>query len=449
MKKEDLWQAVLAQIQLNLSPANFATWFRNTDIFLSDKGMIVVSVPSNFAKEWLEKKYEKMILKTLRDLDETIKNIEFKVVPLTPEKTPRPRAVQAHPAQLNFEEFSFDKETSLNPRYTFDNFVVGPFNELAQAAAWAVSETPGSVYNPFFIYGGVGLGKTHLLQAIGNKVMGVFPEKKIKYTTSEKFTGEIINSIKNKSIDKLKDEYKKYDLLIVDDVQFLSGKEKTQEEFFHLFNALYQDNKQIIISSDRPPKAIAALEERLKSRFEGGMIADISIPDFESRIAILKQKAQEKSMIVDDGSLEYIASAIQSNIRKLEGALNRLVAAQKINNEDLNPETTKRILKKVIHPNFQRLTFQKVIQIVSEFYSVPQKEIFLESRKKEIVKPRQLIMYFLRKEMNFSFPSIGKKLGGKDHTTVIYSFEKVCKDLEKNEGLAEEINSIREKLYSE
>lgn len=449
MNKEELWQSVLVQIQLNLSPANFATWFKNTGIISQDRERVVISAPNNFAKEWLSKKYNKLILKTLREIDENIKHLDFKVIPMSNNKSPKFKNVQEHPSQLNFEEFSFDKETSLNPKYTFDNFIVGPFNELAQAAAWAVSENPGSVYNPLFIYGGVGLGKTHLLQAMGNKITDTFPEKRTKYTTSEKFTGEIINSIRNKSVEKLKEDYRKYDILIIDDIQFLAGKEKTQEEFFHLFNALYQNNKQIIISSDRPPKAISALEERLKSRFEGGMIADISIPDFESRVAILKQKSKEKNIFIEDAAFEYIASAFQNNIRKLEGALNRLIAFQKINGSTLDLESIKKILKNVIKPNTQRITFQRIVQTVSDFYNIPQKDLFLDSRKKEIVKPRQLVMYFLRKEMNFSFPSIGKKMGGKDHTTVIYSFEKICKESEKNEDLLEEINSIREKLYSE
>jgi chromosomal replication initiator protein len=449
MKKEELWQAVLAQIQLMISPANFATWFKNTNILNKDRNFIIISVPNNFSKEWLEKKYSKTLLKILREFDPTIKKIEFKVVsPPSQSKEFKMRVAEDYPDQLKFDEFCSDKETNLNPRYTFDNFVVGPFNELPHAAAWAVSENPGTVYNPLFIYGGVGLGKTHLLQAIGNKVVSTFPEKRVKYIPSERFTTEVINSIKNQSIEQFKETYRKIDVLIIDDVQFLAGKEKTQEEFFHLFNSLYETNKQIIISSDRPPKAISALEERLRSRFEGGMIADISTPDFESRVAILKQKAQEKNVFVDDLVLEYIASSIQSNIRELEGALNRLVAFQKINNQLVDLEIAKKLLKRVIQPRSKRITFQKVVQVVAEFYSLSQKDLFQNSRKKEIVRPRQIAMYFLRKEINYSFPSIGKKFGGKDHTTAIYAFEKIAKEIEKNENLAEEINLIRERLYS-
>jgi chromosomal replication initiator protein len=449
MKKEEIWQAILAQVQLSLSPANFATWFKNTHIIEINKDSIVIGVPNNFSKEWIEKKYSKTLLKIVRQFNENIKKMEFRVVPISRNETLKPKSPQLHPDQLRFEEFCFNKETNLNPRYTFENFVVGPFNELAHAAAWAVSENPGTVYNPLFIYGGVGLGKTHLLQAIGNRIVKIFPERKVKYISSERFTGGVINAIKNQTIEQFKEKYRKYDVLIVDDIQFLAGKEKTQEEFFHLFNTLYENNKQIVISSDRPPKAISALEERLKSRFEGGMIADISPPDFESRVAILKQKAQEKNFTVSDPVLEYIASNIQSNIRELEGALNRLVAFQKMNDEVvIDLDTAKKLLKKIIQPRSKRIDFQKITKVVAEFYNLSQKDLFLNSRKKEIVKPRQIAMYLLREEVKYSFPLIGKKFGGKDHTTAIYAFEKIVKEIEKNEELAEEINLIRERLYS-
>jgi len=451
MKKEEIWQAILAQIQLTLSPANFATWFKNTHIIEIQKDLIIIGVPNNFSKEWIEKRYKKILLKIVRQFNENIKTIEFKVdSKKTFQNLSTIKVPQIHPDQLRFEELYINKETNLNPRYQFENFVVGPFNELAHAAAWAVSESPGTLYNPLFIYGGVGLGKTHLLQAIGNRICKIFPEKKVKYISSERFTGGVINAIKNQTIEQFKEQYRKYDVLIVDDIQFIAGKEKTQEEFFHLFNTLYENNKQIIISSDRPPKAIAALEARLKSRFEGGMIADISQPDFESRVAILKQKAQEKNFPVEDIILEFIATNIQSNIRELEGALNRLIAFQKLQNADtLDLETAKKLLKKVIQPRSKRIDFQKLTKVVAEFYNLSQKDLLSNSRKKEIVRPRQIAMYLLREEVKYSFPQIGKKFGGKDHTTAIYAYEKIAKDLEKNEDLAEEINLLRERLYSE
>lgn len=447
MTKDGLWQSVLAQIQLMVSPANFATWFRNTKIVEIKNDSIIIGTPNTFSKEWLEKKYGKTILKILKQFDVKIKNVEFKVISQRPPKNIAQKSVD-YPDQLQFEEFYLDKKTNLNPKYTFENFVVGPFNELPHAAAWAVSENPGSVYNPLFIYGGVGLGKTHLIQAVGNKILENFPNKKVQYVSSERFTSKVINAIKNQAIDEFKRLYHKIDVLIIDDIQFLSGKEKTQEEFFHIFNSLYETNKQIILSSDRPPKAISALEERLRSRFEGGMIADISSPDFESRVAILKQKTQEKNVFLDDEILEYIAENIQSNIRELEGALNRIIIYQKINNKIVDLETAKKLLKKVIKPQSKRVTFQKIIDAVAEFYNLKSKDLFQKTRKQEIVKPRQIAMYLLREEIKLAFPTIGKKFGGKDHTTAIYAYEKIAKEIEEDENFSEEINTIKERIYS-
>ena len=318
MNKDELWQALLAQVQFNISKANFATWFKNTGVSLKKDGEVVVSVPNNFSKEWLENKYNKLIFKILHNLDDEIKEVKYAVAPKTELKTGG-NAVAAGNAydetpQLDFQEFKINKDTNLNPRYTFENFIVGPFNELPQAAAWAVVQNPGLIYNPLFIYGGVGLGKTHLLQSVGNEILKRNPLKKIRYVSSEKFATGIVNSIRNRDVEKFKSAYKDIDVLIIDDIQFLSGKEKTQEEFFHIFNALYEKNKQIIISSDRPPKAISALEERLRSRFEGGMIADISLPDFETRVAILKTKVKSKNIFLSEEVINYIANNIQKNI---------------------------------------------------------------------------------------------------------------------------------------
>jgi chromosomal replication initiator protein len=450
MNKEELWQTILSQIQFNISQANFSTWFKNTYILSKDNGSIIIAVPNNFSKEWLEKKYNKLILSALEELNERVKTIEYRVVnvpapqaPKTSDKT-KPTAVN----QLELEELTLDKYTNLNPKYTFDNFVVGPFNELAHAAGWAVSQKPGLVYNPFFVYGGVGLGKTHLLQAIGNKVGEQFSKKKIRYVSSERFISGIINAIKNQTIDEFKNTYRDFDMLIIDDIQFLAGKEKTQEEFFHLFNVLYEANKQIIISSDRPPKAISALEERLRSRFEGGMITDIGAPDFESRIAILKQKIQEKKAGINEEVLSYIASNIQRNVRELEGALKAIAAWKQLHNQDIDLELAKKILKKTINPQPKGLNFQKIVAVVADFYNMKEKDLFISSRKKEIVKPRQIAMYFLREELKSSFPFIGKKFGGKDHTTAIYACEKISKEIMENDQLADEITIIKEKIYA-
>jgi chromosomal replication initiator protein len=448
MINEELWQAVLAQIQLNISPANFATWFKNTKITSQKNGVVFISVPNSFVKEWLEQKYNKIIFKILYSLNKDIKEVRYetgksglKIL----RKTPSPFLEEG---QLEFKEFKIDSESNLNPRYTFDTFVVGPFNELAQAAASAVAKSPGQVYNPFFIYGGVGLGKTHLLQAIGNEIVKNFPQKKVKYIPTEKFVSEVISSIRNHQIEKLKSTYQTIDVLIIDDVQFLAGKEKTQEEFFYTFNSLYEKNKQIVLSSDRQPKAIPTLTERLRSRFEGGMIADISLPDFETRIAILKAKCQERKTNFPEEILNYIASNIKKNIRELEGALNILVAYQKLNSSLPDFKTVKSLLNNLISSPAKIVNVKKIIKAVSEFYDLKEKDLISSSRKKEIVKPRQIAMYLLREELKGSFPFIGRKLGGKDHTTAIHAYKKISKELDRNEGLIEEINLIKQRVLS-
>jgi len=445
MTQEEIWQSVLAQVQLNISRPNFATWFRDTKILEIKEGQAIILVPNSFAKEWLENKYHKSIFKIIHNLNEGIKELRY-VVNKSDTKILKKLPV-LETEQLEFQEFKVDKETSLNPRYTFENFVIGPFNELAQAAAFAASEKPGSVYNPLFIYGGVGLGKTHLLQAIGNEVLKNSSSKKVKYISSEKFTSGVVSSIRNHDMENFKARYQEIDVLIIDDVQFLAGKEKTQEEFFHIFNSLYEKNKQIILSSDKPPKAIQALAERLRSRFEGGMIADIGYPDFETRMAILKTKAEERKIILQENVFEYLASNIQRNIRELEGALNRLVVYQKMNKQSPDLDTIKSLLKNILFSPTKVITPKKIIEAVAEFYDLREKDLLDSCRKKEIVRPRQIAMYLIREELKSSFPFIGRKFGGKDHTTAIYSCEKIKKELEKNQNLSEEINLIRQKVF--
>ena len=449
MNNEEVWQSVLAQIQLNISPANFTTWFKNTKITSQKKEKITISVPNSFVKEWLENKYNKDILRIIRTINPNIKKIEYVV------KTPKIKLFKKSQKsgeeinQLEFDQFKLDKNSNLNPRYTFDSYVVGPFNELPHAAAIAVAKNPGLVYNPLFIYGGTGLGKTHILQATGNEIIKNFKKKKVQYISSEKFTSEVVAAIKNRQMESFKKKYKNIDILIIDDIQFLAGKEKTQEEFFHIFNVLYENNKQVIISSDRPPHAIHSLAERLKSRFEGGMIADISSPDTETRIAILKTKAQEKNIEFSDEIYEYIASIIKKNIRELEGALNQLIIYQKINNQKPEIETVKKIFKNLFSPPSSLiLTPKKIIQKVANFYEIKEKDILSSSRKKEVVKPRQIAMYLLREELKSSFPSIGRRFNGKDHTTAIHSYNKIKEEMKRNKKLEEEINILREKINS-
>ncbi len=448
MTQEELWQAVLAQIQLSISPANFSTWFKNTSVLSLKEGQAVISVPNSFAKEWLEQKYNKIIFKILRSLNVEIKEVQYAVGEQKLKVFRKEPIILEGDDQLEFPELKINKETNLNPRYTFENFIVGPFNELPQAAAWAAAENPGNIYNPLFIYGGVGLGKTHLLQAIGNEVLKKSPNKKVKYLSSEKFTSEMVAAIKDHSMENLKSKYRTIDVLIIDDVQFLAGKEKTQEEFFHTFNHLYEKNKQIVISSDRPPKAIPALTERLRSRFEGGMIADIGYPDLETRIAILKQKAQEKKFDLPEEMLTFIATKIQRNIRELEGALNRLLIHYKLGNS-FNFEEAKLLLKKTLLAPTKITTPKKIIQAVAEFYDLKDKILLTPSRKREIVRPRQIAMFILREDLKCSFPFIGQRLGGKDHTTAIHSYKKINKELENNENLKEEIELIRQIISSQ
>ncbi len=447
MTKEELWQAVLAQIQLNISPANFNTWFRNTAILSFKDGQVVISTPNSFTKEWLEQKYNKAIFKILRDLKDEIKEVEYAISRQEVKTVKEFTALPIDSDQLEFPELKADKETNLNPRYVFGNFIIGSSNELAQAAAWAAAENPGKIYNPLFIYGGVGLGKTHLLQAVGNEAAKNSSHKKVRYITSEKFTSEVVAAIKNHSMEGLKSKYRTVDVLIIDDVQFLAGKEKTQEEFFHTFNSLYEKNKQIVLSSDRSPKAIPALTERLRSRFEGGMIADISYPDFETRLAILKQKSQERKINLSEEISSYIATKIQKNIRELGGALNRLVIAQKLG-EPITIETVKSLLKNLLTTQNKVTTPKKIIQAVSDFYDLKEKDLIDPSRKREIVRPRQIAMFLLRDNLKCSFPYIGRKMGGKDHTTAIHSYKKILNEIKTNENMKDEIELINQIISS-
>ena len=454
MDNNELWQLVLAQMQFCISKANFATWFQNTEIILKEDEKIIISVPNAFSKEWLNNKYYKLILKTIHDADNSIKELEFTIKPQSLKKFAE-KEVKApiesekiDVGQLKFDEFKINKETNLNPRYTFENFVVGSFNELAHAASLAVAENPGHTYNPLFIYGGVGLGKTHLMQAIGNKIADDPKKRKVKYMSSEKLVSGIVSAIRSNTMEVFKASLAPIDILIIDDIQFIAGKNKSQEEFFHVFNSLYGKNKQIILSSDKPPNAIPELEERLRSRFEGGMIIDISLPDYETRLAILKTKLQEKNLKLPDDVLEYIASNVKKNIRELEGALNSLLIYYKTNNNIPNLETTKKLLKNFVFSPFNIASYKKIIEIVAKFYNLEEKNLFNPTRRKEIVRPRQIAMFLLREELKYSFPAIARKFGGKDHTTVIYAYKKILQESEENNKLTEELNLIKQRVYS-
>ncbi len=450
MENNELWQSVLAQMQLHISKANFATWFQNTQVVAKENERVVISVPNIFCKEWLSNKYYKLILKTMYDMDNSIKELEFSINPQSTKNNnvQKVDAEKINIEQLKFDEFKVNKDTNLNPRYTFDNFVVGSFNELAHAAGLAVSENPGHIYNPLYIYGGVGLGKTHLIQSIGNKIAEGPHKKKVKYIPSEKLISNIVAAIRSNSMEALKAQLSAIDVLIIDDVQFIAGKVKTQIEFFHVFNSLYEKNKQIILSSDKPPNAIPELEERLRSRFEGGMITDVDSPDYETRLVILKQKLQEKNIQLPEDVLEYMALNVKKNIRELEGALNNLLIYYKTNGNIPNLETAKKLLKSFIFSPFDVANHKKIIEIVAKFYNLEEKNLLNPTRRKEIVKPRQIAMFLLRKELKYSFPAIARKFGGKDHTTVIYAYKKILQEVEENNKLTNEINLIKQRIYS-
>lgn len=450
MTNEDLWKTVLTEMELTLSRANFTTWFKGTSLLANNSGSLLVSVPNGFVKEWLESKFSRQIFQILRNLDPAIREVKYTVggLRLGPAFQKKDLA-QFVPEKASEESFDvdIDKTTNLNKRYSFNSFVVGPSNELAHAASLVVAKNLGRAYNPLFIYGGVGLGKTHLLQATGNLVVSNLPNGKVFYIPSERLTTDIIESLKNRTIEGLKQRYSKLDFLIIDDIQSIAGKERTQDIFFATFNELYSKNKQIVLSSDRPPSAIPALEERLRSRFEGGMIADIGIPDYETRLAILKLKSKEKSFEIDNNSLAYIASNIQKNIRELEGALNRIIAFSQVYNKTPDFKEVKKLLAAYLNTPYRKTTHQLILKSVADFYGVSLNDLVKRSRKKEIVRPRQIAMFLLREETKSSFPEIGSKLGGRDHSTVIHAYEKIKKEEEENEVMKQELLLIKERIY--
>ncbi|MBI1999196.1 MAG: chromosomal replication initiator protein DnaA [Parcubacteria group bacterium] len=440
---KQLWDAALADIERAVSRANFTTWFKNTSIVKEADGVVYLGVPNGFVKEWLQNKYHKFILKSLRMISENIRGIDYIVISKTEQQKPgfAESAPQLY-GELPLKDLYINKDDNLNPRYTFDTFVVGPFNELAYTATQAIMKSVGSVYNPLFVYGGTGLGKTHLLQATGNKIKEMYGDKKVFYITSEKFYLDLITSVQANKINVFKEKYRKYDVFIMDDIQFLSGKQGTQDELFHLFNTLYDNNKQIIFSSDKHYNFIGNLEERLKSRFGAGMIVDISDPDFESRVAILKTKSRHINFSPSDEIIEYIASNIKGSIRELEGLLNALVCQAQLKNRDLALLEVKTLLKNNEKPR-KTLSVEDIVHVVSEFYNIEKSTIYEKTRKKEIVKPRQIIMYILREDLSISFPTIGQRLGGRDHTTVIHSCDKIKNDLKKDTVLVDELERIR------
>jgi chromosomal replication initiator protein len=446
MNTKELWENCLSEIEVSISKANFTTWFKNTSIIKEDSGTLFISVPNEFVKDWLYNKFHKLILKTLINREDTIRSVEYVISKY--EQAPKSNNSESTPVvasinkELPLSDLYINKDDNLNPKYNFNSFVVGPFNELAYAVAQAIITNPGQNYNPFFIYGGTGLGKTHIIQAIGNTIKIKHPSKKIYYVSLERFAIDYINSIQNKNPNSFKEKYRKYDVIIMDDIQFISGKDKTQEELFHLFNTLYENNKQIVFSSDKHPNFIQGLESRLSSRFASGMIVQIVEPDYESRVAIIKAKFEQTNSIIGADVVAYLASALEGNIRELEGSLNTIVCQSQLKNKSLTLPEVKTLIKNNIKPK-KAVAIKDIVRIIADQYGIAEEIIYEKTRRKEIVRARQVAMYILREDFNISYPLIGQKMGGRDHTTVIHSHLKIKTDLKTDPSLLQEIEKIR------
>lgn len=449
-----LWTLVLGEIEVGMSPASFQTWFKNTAIDEVDtaKGIVKIRVPNDFTRSWLQKKYQKEIHKCLmKHLGKVImvqyivgaakpKTVNFMPLLEQMEKTPA--------AEMTTATVSEEKAESLNPRFTLDSFVVGENSKMCYAMAEAVIRQPGVVYNPLFIYGGVGLGKTHMLQAVGNELMKAKKGTKVLYLTSERFTNEMVEAIRSQTTKEFKDKYRKVDCLLIDDVQFLANKEQTQEEFFHTFNTLYNNGKQIVLTSDRPPKAIPGLEDRLRSRFEWGMLTDISAPSYETRLAILRAKIQTLGKDLPGENLEFIAKTIKNNVRELEGALNRILAYADLSGSIPTLDETRNLLGGLAAPGKKIVRPSEIIKAVATHFNLKKDDLTGRRRTKEIVIPRQILVYLLREEVDMPYKQIGSEIGGRDHTTIMHDYNKMKELILSSESLDAEIGEIKNKLYA-
>ena len=448
LSKEDLWQAVLAEAELEVSRPNFHTWFRKTALQGVEDGVAKIVVPNNFAREWLEAKYRRFILKTLRTYEPDVRDVVFAIGKIAEQgsvlqnvRQPQPLKVSSLPLRSPIHQ-----ESGLNPRYTLSSFIVGKSNELAHAATLSITKQLGTLYNPLFIYGSVGLGKTHLLQAVGNHLLNTNPDLSVRYISSERFIRDFISAIKTRTTERFKEQYRTVDVLLVDDIQFIAGKEASQEELFHTFNELSEKESQIVFSSDRPPHAIPELEERLRSRFEGGMIADIQPPDFETRVAILYAKSRERGISLPEEAAHIIAELVDRNIRELEGALNRIISQDCFDaNGKVNKKKIKEVLRATLPPP-QRASFKEIVECVIKYYSLKQEELYERSRRQEIVRPRQVAMYLSRELLSMSYPAIGKRFRNLDHTTVIHACDRIRKELDASGPIVDEIAGIKDLL---
>jgi len=433
----NLWEKAQGTIKEKVGATSYATWFSTLSVKEKDSNTLVIETPDNFFKNWIIEHYQKTIDDTFQEISSKIPTIEFEVN----SQIIKPNV----PDRLSQFEKGFGVEQNtvhLNPRFTFDNFVIGPSNRFAYAASLAVAESPAKAYNPFFIYGPVGLGKTHLMQAITHQIKIHHPSANISYLSSERFTNELIDAIRHRSTNQFRQNYRNIDVLLIDDIHFIAGKESTQEEFFHTFNALHNNRKQIIISSDRPPKEIANLEERLVSRFAWGLITDIQPPNFETRVAILRKKIEREPIQVPDNVINFIAEQITTNIRELEGALIRVVAYSLLDEKPVSLDMARMILKDMVKQTIKVITLEMVQKQVADFFNISMSDLKAARRNKTILYPRQIAMYLSRILTNFSLPEIGKAFGGKDHTTVLHSFNKISQELSRNEELKNTVDKL-------
>jgi chromosomal replication initiator protein len=462
VNQDQIWSQVQEELRFQLAKRTYDMWLKNTSVVSADGGTFRIGVPSKLAKDWLEDRFSGLIQETLQAVTGSEVDVDFVISP-TGHRPPL-AAVDGDPAALapeNGHDNAHDNgvetidvppiiSSELNARFKFSSFVVGHNSQFAHAAAKAVAEAPGDSYNPLFLYGGVGLGKTHLMHAIGHEVHDRFPRKRVVYLTSEQFTNEVISSIATARMGEFRHKYRTVDVLLIDDVQFLAGKDRTKEEFFHTFNALHEINKQIVISSDRPPKEIPTLEDRLRSRFEWGLIADIQSPDFETRLAILHSKIGQNGNLVPEEVLSFIAHKVQRNIRELEGALTRVQAFAAVHQRPVDAEEAARLLADIIPAGTRKpINVERIQALVADYYNVTLDDMKSKRRDKHIVFPRQVAMFLVREETPSSLPAIGKAFGGRDHTTALHSIEKIANELKEDERLRYEVQAIRERLYAE
>lgn len=444
-----LWQSTLNKVEKQVSKPSFETWIKTTKPVSLSNGTLVISVPNDFTKNWLLSHYAELITKSLRNSSDAAYNLHFVTTSLNQEETDEaPPPKELPPSRKDASFVSPLSSSWLNPKYTFDTFVIGGSNRFAHAASLAVSEAPARAYNPFFIYGGVGLGKTHLMHAIGHYVIEHTPSYRVVYISSEKFTNEFINAIRDNKTVSFRNKYRGVDVLLIDDIQFLAGKEQTQEEFFHTFNSLHESNKQIIISSDRPPKEIPTLEDRLRSRFEWGLITDIQIPDLETRIAILRKKAVLENISVNNDVLLYIADKIVNNIRELEGAFIRVIAYSSLTSRRISVPLAEEALKEILSCQEKRklITIENIQKETAAYFALKAEDLKAKKRTQNVAFPRHVAMYLSRELTDASFPKIGDEFGGRDHTTVMHAHKKIGGDILSDAGLKAIIEQVRQKI---